>query len=99
MNRFALIIIAVLLASCQSKEESTAQKAIDRYIIFVDSINKADFDKRKERWDFIEMEYKRKRNDAATALDVFKGSDREREHKRIVERDAKFEGVRAGIGK
>jgi len=92
---FALCFM--LTSSCQTNEESVAQKAIDRYIVFVDSVNKADFEKRKGRWDFIELEHTRKRNNAEAALKVFRGKARERESKRIAERDDKYKGLKAAI--
>jgi len=94
---YGFIASVTLFISCQTKEESTAQKAVDRYIVFVDSVNETKFDKRKERWDFIEREYIRKRNDAETALNIFKGKAKEREQKRVAESDKIYEGVRVSV--
>jgi hypothetical protein len=99
MNKivYAAIATGMLMASCQSKEEKAAQGAVDRYVIFVDSVDKAKYDKRKERWDFIEAEHKHKRNDAEAALPVFKGSTQEKQRKRISDRDAKYKGIKVSV--
>jgi len=99
MNKivYAAIATGMLMASCQSKEEKSAQGAVDRYVIFVDSVDKAKYDKRKERWDFIEAEHKRKRNDADAALPVFQGDKQEKQRKRVSDRDAKYEGIKVSV--
>lgn len=99
MFRLFLIAAALFLFSCQSKEEKTAQGAVDRYIVFVDSVNKAKYERRRERWDFIEEEHNRKRKDAEEALSKFKEKDREKQRRRITERDEKYEGIKASVEK
>jgi hypothetical protein len=85
------------MISCKSEQERSAQKAIDRYVIFVDSVNKAEHKKRVKRWDFIEMEHTRKINDAKNALRVIKESDRMKQQERIKERYKKYMGVKASV--
>ncbi len=99
MNKifYSIAIAGILSISCQSNEKKAAQGAIDRYIVFVDSVNEAKFDKRKERWNFIEQEHLRKKNDAEAALNVFSDSDKVQQRKRISERDAKYKGIKASI--
>jgi len=101
MNKifYGLIVASILLCSCQSKQERAAQAAIDRYIIFVDSVNKAKFDKRKERWNFIEEEHLRKKNDAEQALKSLKPKDVGIQRKRINKRDATYNGIRSSVEK
>lgn len=91
------VFLCLALYSCQSEKERTAQKAIDRYVIFVDSVNQADFQRRALRWDFIEQEYIRKRTDAERALNAFDEDKKQKEQKRIDERAEKYEAVRISI--
>ncbi len=91
------IIVTGILLSCQTEEERTAQKAIDRYIIFVDSVNKAKADKRRERWDFIEKEQQRKKADAEAALYHITENRIQKQRDRIAKRDSVFQGVRVSV--
>jgi len=100
MKYLGLLPIAALcmcLTGCMSEKEKWAQKAIDRYVVFVDSVNDAKFKNRIQRWDYIEQEHTRKRNEAQAALEVLPASDREKEQKRISERDEKYGGVKASV--
>ena len=94
---YVILLAGIIIVSCQSKEEKSAQGAIDRYVIFVDSVNKAKFDKRRERWGFIQMEHLRKKNDADAALKMFKGKDKIKQIERIKMSDSKYEGVRVSV--
>jgi hypothetical protein len=95
---YLIIISGIITTSCQSKEKKSAQGAIDRYVIFVDSVNKAKPDKRVERWEFIQEEQLRKRNDAGAALKMFTGKDQSKQLERIKESDSKYQGVRVAVG-
>jgi hypothetical protein len=51
LKNFVLsICLIALLASCKSNEEETAQKTVDRYMVFVDSVNKLRPEERAARW-------------------------------------------------
>ena len=97
MRKFFAAAIAIIFISCKSKEEDTAQKAIDRYVIFVDSVNTANYEKRKERQDFIESEHARKLWDAEEALEQLDAGKRTGQEQRINERYEKYLGVMVAI--
>lgn len=97
MKFVCIVALPLLLFSCKSSEERSGQKAIDRYVIFVDSVNEASYKKRIERWDFIEMEHSRKINDAKDALHKINFQDRNKQYDRIIEYYNKYRGVKAQI--
>lgn len=99
MKIYKFLTTAILISffSCQSTDKRAAQAAIDRYVVFVDSVNKAKFEKRSERWNFIRHEHSRKMKDAKAALQFFNGEEQQKQRDRIRESDSKFAGVKATI--
>ena len=90
----ALFLLAGLY-SCKSKEEETAQKTVDRYVIFVDSVNKLKPEQREARWDRIMEDYSRKRSEAEGAINQFDQKEQQKEQERIAKSNSIFEGVQA----
>jgi len=99
MKRFITIasaaVFAVVLSSCKSKEEDTAQKTVDRYVIFVDSVNKLKPQQRDARWERIMEDYSRKRSEAEAAVEAFTPEEQKKEQERIANSNSIFEGVQA----
>lgn len=96
MKRLNLFLgAAVVLAgfsSCKNETEKTAQKRVDHFVNFVDSINSLDGAERAANWAAIESEYRTKHSNAETAVNDLK--DREKQQERINESKSKYEGVR-----
>ena len=97
MKKINLVLGAVIVAagfvSCKSESEKTAEKNVDRYVVFVDSINNLDAAERSANWAAIEAEYQNRLAEADAAMAELK--DKEEAQKRLDESKQKFEGVKA----
>jgi len=65
---FAIAAIAIAFASCKDEKQEKAQKSLDRYSNYIDSINNIEKQKAAENWDVIENDYARLKADAETSL-------------------------------
>jgi len=71
MKRFQLVLGAVIAAgftSCKSETEKTSERNIDRYVVYVDSIERLDAADRSANWAAIEAEYDRRMAEADAAI-------------------------------
>ena len=57
MKKFNLALGAVLISagfvSCKDEAKMTAEKDVDRYVVYVDSINNLDAEQRAANWEAI----------------------------------------------
>lgn len=76
---FALVGIVIAFASCKDEKQENAQKSLERYSDYVDSISNIEQEKAAENWAAIESDYSRLKADAenslATATDKTKLQD------------------------
>lgn len=97
MKRLNLLLGAVLIAagltSCKTDSEQMAEKNIDRYETFVDSINRLDVAERNANWAAIDAEYQARLAEAEAALATTK--DSENAQTRINDTKTKFETVKS----
>lgn len=93
MKRINLVLGAALVAasvtSCKTDAEMTAEKNVDRYESFVDSIDRLDNTERTANWAAIEAEYNQRLTDAEAAIAEMKDSENAQE--RINEKKAKYD--------
>jgi len=96
MKRLNLVlgaaVVAAGFASCKSETETTAEKNVDRYVVYVDSINGLDAAERSANWAAIESEYQARLAEADAAMAELK--DNEETTKRIEESKAKYNEVK-----
>lgn len=96
MKRFQLFLGAVIVAagftSCKNETEQTAEKNIDRYVVYVDSIERLDAAERSANWAAIEAEYERRLAEADAAMADMK--DNEEVRTRIEETKTRYVTVR-----
>ena len=96
MKKFNLALGAVLISagfvSCKDEAKMTAEKDVDRYVVFVDSINNLDAEQRAANWEAIASEYEMRMNEAEAALATLEND--EEAQNRINESKTKFEGVK-----
>ena len=96
MKRLNLVLGAVLVAagvtSCKTDGEQMAEKNIDRYESYVDSIGNLDATERNTNWDAIEAEYQARLAEAEAALAEAK--DNENAQTRINDSKTQFETVK-----
>lgn len=82
-------IISLVLTSCKDAKVMEAEKSVDTYIAYVDSISNVKASEAKENWESIKDTYQEKVNEAEAALDNLK--EREQAQARIDASIAKYE--------
>ncbi len=86
------LCVATGLMSCKSEEETRAEKTVESYTVYVDSLgNVAEADARAN-WSAIEAEYMQRTTDAEAALANMK--DRTKAEERLNASKAKYEEMR-----
>jgi hypothetical protein len=65
---FGLAAIALSFTSCKNEKETEAQKTVDSYVVYVDSLEAATPADVKMNWESIDAAYNVKMNQAETAL-------------------------------
>ena len=96
MKRLNLVLGAALIAagvtSCKTETEQMAEKNIDRYEAYVDSIGNLDETERNANWAAIEAEYQARLAEAEAALAEAK--DNENAQTRVNDSKTQFETVK-----
>lgn len=91
-STLAVAILLAGLTSCKNETQRTAERNVDHYVTFVDSVNNLDATERNANWAAIDAEYQtRMANAEATLSDVEK---RDQDQIRIDESKAKYESVK-----
>lgn len=88
-----IAVIALGFSSCKNEEEMKAEKSVETYIVYVDSLNKMDFATTKENWKSIQANYELRNEEAEIALSNLKNNIKAQE--RIDASRAKFEELKA----
>lgn len=96
MKKVQLVLGAAVIAfgftSCKSETEKTAEKNVDRYVTYVDSINNLDAAERSANWAAIEEGYQARLAEADAALAEMK--DNAKAQERVTESRSKYDGVK-----
>jgi len=85
-------IIAAGFASCKDEAKMTAEKHVDHYVVFVDSVNNLDAQERAANWAAIQAEYEMRTAEAEAALATLENDAKAQE--RITESKSKYDGVK-----
>lgn len=88
-----VVIISVGFVSCKNDKEVQAEKAVDNYVVYVDSVEKVAVDDAKENWQEIDAVYQVKMNEAEANLANLKDGAKAQE--KIAASKSKYEGVSA----
>lgn len=64
----AVTLLVLGLTSCKDEKQEKAQKTIDSYVAYVDSVKNVSAENLKADWKNVEAEYDRKSQEAQTAL-------------------------------
>lgn len=88
-----MAIIAVGFTSCKDEKEAQAEKAVDSYVVYVDSIENVAVEDGQKNWEGIDAEYQLRMNEAEANLANLKDSIKAQE--RIVASKAKYEVIRS----
>jgi len=96
MKSFKLVLgaaaIAAGFASCKDEAKVTAEKNVDHYVVYVDSVNGLDAAERAANWEAIEAGYQARVAEAEAALAALENDAKAQE--RINETKSKYEGVK-----
>lgn len=63
-----IALVALVFVSCKDEKETQAQKNIDTYVVYVDSLDNVDVMEAKENWSAIEENYQMRSAEADAAL-------------------------------
>ena len=92
---FGIALIALGFASCKDEKEVQAEKAVDNYVVYVDSIEKVAIEDAQNNWDGIDAGYQLRMNEAEANLANLKDSVKAQE--RILASKDKYEVIRTKI--
>jgi hypothetical protein len=92
---FGLAVIALGFTSCKDEKEKEAEKTVDNYVVYVDSLEKVTPNDVKMNWQSIEANYDVKMNQAETALADIKENKEASE--KIEASKMKYEALKASI--
>ena len=90
---FGLSLIGLSFTGCKSDEEKHAEKTVDTYTTYVDSVGNVAAADAKANWEAIEAEYNQRTADAEAALANMK--DKTKAEERIAASKAKYEELKA----
>ena len=90
-----LAVIAMGFVSCKSEEETNAEKTVDTYVVYVDSLGNVSSTDAKTNWAEIEADYQRRTAEAEAALANMK--DKTEAQKRLDDSRARYEALKAKV--
>ncbi len=88
-----LALVALVFTSCKDEKAVAAEKSVDTYVVYVDSIGNIEATEVKANWQSIVDSYQIRVTEAEMALDNLK--EREAAQARIDASKAKFEALKA----
>ncbi|TGD58017.1 DUF6565 domain-containing protein [Flavobacterium humi] len=99
MKKQNLILGAALIAlgfvSCKDDKQAQAEKTVDTYVIYVDSLGNVPTSDAETNWEAIDAAYQSRTMDAEAALENLK--DKEKAQERINASKAKYEELKAKL--
>lgn len=88
-----LALVALVFASCKDEKAIQAEKSVDTYVVYVDSIGNIDAAEARTNWQAIDESYQIRITEAELALENLK--EREAAQARIDASKAKYEALKA----
>ena len=90
-----IAVIALVFTSCKDEKETNAQKAVDSYVMYVDSVKSVTAENLENNWNEVEAQYEIKSNEARMALADL--NDKEAAEIRINESATKYDEVKSNL--
>ncbi len=90
-----IAVIALAFTSCKNEKETNAEKAVDSYVAYVDSVKNVTNENIQKDWNEIESTYQIKSEQAKNALADL--TDREKAEIRINESNTKYDDLKTQI--
>jgi hypothetical protein len=87
--------IALGFSSCKDAKETQAEKSVETYVSYVDSIDKVAVADAQKNWEAIDASYQQRAGAAEAALANVK--EKEKDQERIAASKAKYEAYRASV--
>jgi hypothetical protein len=93
-NVFTIGILAIALAftSCKDEKQAQAEKTVNNYVVYVDSLGNVAADDAKANWEAIDADYQMR---VAAAESSLSESDNETLREKLAESKAKYEALKA----
>lgn len=88
-----IAVITLGFTSCKDEKETKAEKAVDNYVVYVDSVEKIAVEDAQKNWDGIDAVYQSKMSEAEANLANLKDSIKAQE--RLMVSKGKYELIRA----
>lgn len=92
---FVLAATAIAFTSCKDEKQEQAQKSLDRYSAYVDSVSNVAKDKAAENWEMIETDYSKLKADAETSL--ANATDKSKLQTNLDDKTTKYEEYKTDI--
>jgi len=92
---FGLAILLVAFTSCKDEKSTQAEKTLDTYVVYVDSIETISTEEARTNWAAIEANYQARNDAAQQALADLE--DQEKAQARIDASNAKYETLKAKL--
>ena len=86
-------VIALGFTSCKDEKETKAEKSVETYVVYVDSLGNVAPADAKTNWQMIDATYQLRASEAEAALENLK--DREKAQERLDASRAKYEALKA----
>lgn len=90
-----LAVVAMGFVSCKSEDETKAEKTVDTYVVYVDSLGNIASSDAKQNWSAIEADYQQRTSEAEAALANMK--DKEKAQERLDASRARYEALKAKV--
>jgi hypothetical protein len=90
---FGMAVVALGFISCKDEKKIQAEKSVETYVVYVDSLGKLDSVATRENWESIQANYELRNAEAEAALANLKEDIKAQE--RINESRAKYEELKA----
>jgi len=71
----ALAVVALGFTSCKDEKETQAEKTVNTYVVYVDSLGNVSEDEAKANWEAIDNAYQMRISEAEAALENIKNRD------------------------
>lgn len=88
-----LALVSLVFTSCKDEKVTQAEKSVDTYVVYVDSIGNIEAAEAKANWQSIDASYQLRVSEAEMALENLK--EREAAQARIDASKAKYEALKA----
>ncbi|MEO8515975.1 MAG: DUF6565 domain-containing protein [Flavobacterium sp.] len=90
-----LAIVTLGFTSCKDEKEVQAQKSVDTYVVYVDSLEKVDPAEAQANWEAIDADYQLRVSNAEAAMENLK--DKEAAQNKINASQVKYEALKAKV--